>query len=58
MLSFCYHTAKKKDTVSAAIEGGPHQEKEIRNCLTFHLLENDLVKPALDRFWNPNAPNF
>ena len=37
---------------------GPHQEKEIRNCLTFHLLENDLVKPALDRFWNPNAPNF
>ena len=47
MLSFCYHTAKKKDTVSAAIER-PHQEKEIRNCLTSHLFKNDLVKPALD----------
>ena len=47
MLSFCYHTAKKRDTVSAAIER-PHQEKEIRNCLTSHLFKNDLVKPALE----------
>ena len=38
MLSFCYHTAKKKGHCISS-NRGPHQEKEIRNCLTFHLLE-------------------